>query len=84
MNRGECGLAERLLLDDPSVVKILLRRQNRVRTFVSEEIARFTGAWESYAGLVLPPIPPVRIRTDALMRHADDAMFVHKRAGSRR
>lgn len=71
MNRGECAVAEGLLLDDPSVVKILLRRQNRVRTFVSEEIARFTGAWESYGGQVLPPAPSVCITPDALMRHAE-------------
>lgn len=71
MNRGECAVAERLLLDDPSILKILLRRQNRVRTFVSEEIARFTGAWESYAGSVLPPVPSLHIPPDALMRHAE-------------
>ena len=35
------------VLDDPGVRKIVLRRDNRVRTCVSELVARQTGAWES-------------------------------------
>jgi LPS sulfotransferase NodH len=70
MNRDENDAAADALLSDPGIRKILLKRRNRVRTYVSEEIARLTGVWESYDEPGEAAIPPLRIEADDLMRHA--------------
>ena len=36
------------VLSDPAVRKIIIRRRNRIRTFMSERVAELTGGWESY------------------------------------
>lgn len=36
------------VLADPGIRKILIRRRNRIRAFLSEKIAETTGQWESY------------------------------------
>ena len=69
MNRDENDDAARVLLRDPSVLKILLRRRNRVRTYVSEEIARLTGIWESFDPPAETAIPAVHVDADDLVRH---------------
>jgi len=71
MNRGENHTALDLLLRDPSVRKIVLKRRNRVRTYVSEEIARVTGVWESFDDCRAASIPAVRIDVRCLIRHID-------------
>jgi riboflavin biosynthesis pyrimidine reductase/LPS sulfotransferase NodH len=48
INRGQNGVAFRCVLTDPGIKKIILRRRNQVKTFVSELIAERTGQWESY------------------------------------
>ncbi len=50
LNRGQDARVFRRVLSDPWVRKILLRRRNRIRTFVSERIAERTRRWESYVG----------------------------------
>lgn len=70
MNRDENGDAVDTLLRDPSVRKILLRRRNRVRTYVSEEIAKLTGIWESYDAPVDPALPVVHVEPGDLIRHS--------------
>jgi LPS sulfotransferase NodH len=73
LNRGQNEAAFTAVLADPGVRKILLRRDNRLKTFVSERIAARTGLWESY-----PDSPrsgeQVRIRVDLgeLRRHIDE------------
>jgi len=69
MNRDENEGAMALLSHDPGIRKILLRRRNRVRTYVSEEIARLTGVWESYDSPADAKMPKVRIEPDDLIRH---------------
>ena len=69
MNRDENDEAAGVLLRDPSVLKILLRRRNRVRTYVSEEVARLTGMWESFDLAADAAIPAVRVEADDLVRH---------------
>ena len=70
LNRGQNEAAFAAVLADRGVRKILLRRDNRLKTFVSERIAARTGLWESY-----PDSPrsdgQVRIRVDLgeLRRH---------------
>ena len=49
-NRGQSAAVLARVLEDAAVRKIILRRDNRIRTFVSEELARRTGEWESYPG----------------------------------
>jgi LPS sulfotransferase NodH len=69
MNRDENEAAMDALLGDPSVRKILLRRRNQVRTYVSEEIARVTGVWESFDTPVDAMMPVVHVEPDDLVRH---------------
>jgi LPS sulfotransferase NodH len=69
MNRGENDEAQNILLRDRSVRKFLLKRQNRVRTYVSEEIAKRTGVWESYEEPADSTIPAIRVEVQDLMRH---------------
>ena len=71
MNRDENDAATDALLRDPGVLKILLKRRNRVRTYVSEEIARLTGVWESYDGPLEAALPALRVEVDDLIRHSD-------------
>lgn len=48
INRGQNEIAFHQVLTDAGIRKIILRRRNRVKTFVSELIAERTGQWESY------------------------------------
>jgi 3,4-dihydroxy 2-butanone 4-phosphate synthase/GTP cyclohydrolase II len=48
LNRGQSEAVLQKVLADRSIRKIVLRRRNRVRTFVSEKLAQLTGEWESY------------------------------------
>jgi hypothetical protein len=71
MNRDENVAAADALLRDPDILKILLKRRNRVRTYVSEEIARRTGVWETYDELAETEIPTLRVEVGDLIRHSD-------------
>jgi LPS sulfotransferase NodH len=53
LNRGQDARVFRAVLADPGVKKIVVRRGNRLKTFVSEQIATRTGEWESYPGRAL-------------------------------
>jgi LPS sulfotransferase NodH len=70
MNRGENVEAADALLRDLDVRKILLRRRNRLRTYISEEIARLTGVWESFDEPVEADLPSIRVEPDDLARHS--------------
>lgn len=48
LNRGQHPEAFRQVLDDRSVRKIVIKRRNRIKLFVSEQLALRTGEWESY------------------------------------
>jgi LPS sulfotransferase NodH len=48
INRGQNEAALRHVLADAGVLKLVVVRRNRVKTFVSEMIAERTGRWESY------------------------------------
>lgn len=47
------------VLGNPDIRKIVIRRRNRIRTFVSERVAEITGGWESYeySKRVKSPLP---------------------------
>ena len=50
MTRGQDATVMQGLIEDSGVLKILLTRRNRLKTFVSEQIARQTDRWDVYAG----------------------------------
>jgi LPS sulfotransferase NodH len=70
MTRGQDERVLQAVLEDRRVRKILLRRSNVVRTYVSELIANQTGRWEVYDQAELPA-EPSRVRVDLhdLQRH---------------
>jgi LPS sulfotransferase NodH len=61
--RGQNRAALEAVLADPEIAKIVMRRRNRVKTYVSEMVAQLTGEWESYPGIrppgerLLLPVP---------------------------
>lgn len=73
LNRGQNETAFTATLADAGVSKIVLYRDNRLKTFVSERIAERTGYWESYSGSPRSD-RQVRIRVDLdeLRRHIDE------------
>jgi len=61
------------LLADTTVRKIVLRRDNVVRAFVSERIAECVDQWEVYdAATLARDKPRVHVAPEALKRYADD------------
>ena len=70
-NSGEHAGAAELVLKDPRVLKVLLLRRNRIKTYVSERIADENGLWESYAGSHLTSARKVRVETPDLLRHVE-------------
>ncbi len=71
MTRGQADPVIRHVLRDSNVSKIILRRANRLKTFVSQLVAEHTDQWEAYRDG--PPVSPsarVRIEVPALQAHA--------------
>lgn len=69
MTCGQNEAALSAVVGHPAVRTIVLRRGNRVRTFVSRLIAEQTGQWEVYDKADLHrPRPRVRVEVDALRR----------------
>lgn len=70
LNRGQNAAVFRAVLTDPTVHKLIIRRANRVRTYVSERLAELTGAWESYGEVkTRASYPSVRVDPAQLRRH---------------
>jgi len=63
MTRGQDERVLRHLLDDPSIKKIVLQRRNRIKTYVSQQIAQHLDEWEVYHSRELEPDRP-RIEVD--------------------
>ena len=62
--------ARELTLADASVKKIVLRRRNRIKTYVSELVAGRTGVYQRLAKFEGPPAPPPRVHVDPrTLRH---------------
>jgi LPS sulfotransferase NodH len=49
MTRGQDAAVMQGLINDSGVLKILLQRRNRLKTFISEELARQSDQWEVYS-----------------------------------
>lgn len=68
--RQQAAVLGRVLLDR-DVQKIVLKRKNRLRTYVSELIAEQTGVWEAYSTAELETEPPVvTVAPNELFDHA--------------
>ena len=71
LNRGQSALIQSKVLRDPGIRKIVIRRENRIRSYVSECIAEASGEWESYQGLKISAVSrPIAVDPGALLRHA--------------
>lgn len=72
LNRGQNETVLRAVLADRDVRKIVIRRDNRIKTYVSEMIAQRTGEWESYPGIELGKQKPhVAVDLAGLRRHIE-------------
>lgn len=72
MTRGQDERIINALLDDRGIRKILLRRSNPVRTYVSEQIAEQTGRWEVYDRSELPQSSRrIRVDVEELRAHLE-------------
>jgi LPS sulfotransferase NodH len=73
INRGQESRVLRRVLEDRDVLKIVIRRMNCIRTFVSEQIAEITGRWESNPGsevsreLISIQVDPAELRQHVLL-----------------
>jgi len=72
MTRGQDASVMRNLIEDSGVLKILLYRRNRLKTFISEQIARQTDRWEVYARDELASeTPRLHVDVESFMAHCD-------------
>jgi hypothetical protein len=72
MTRGQDERVLQTVLEDCGIRKIVLRRLDVVRTYVSELIARETGRWEVYDHRDLPSeAPKVHVDAEALQAHLE-------------
>jgi LPS sulfotransferase NodH len=68
--RGQNKMIFKSILEDSRVKKIVLRRHNRIKTFISEQIAEQTQQWEAYSEQeLLQPRPCVNVDSDKLLKH---------------
>jgi LPS sulfotransferase NodH len=76
--RGQNETVLRAVVEDPDVKKIVLRRRNRIKTFISEKIAQQTQQWEVYDEHDLSrPRPRVSVDDTELLNHisANDRFY---------
>ncbi len=72
MTRGQDAAVIQSLIEDPDVLKILLYRRNRLKTFISEQLARQTDRWEVYARDELAAeTPRLHVDIEAFRAHCD-------------
>lgn len=72
MTRGQNDVVMRTLIEDPEVLKIVLYRRNRLKTFVSEQLARETDRWEVYARDELATATPkLHVDVESFKAHCD-------------
>jgi hypothetical protein len=70
MTRGQNELVLAKVLRDPEVRKIVLKRRNRIKTYVSSLIAERSGQWEAYNEAELAgPKPKIELEIDQFHHH---------------
>ncbi len=68
--RGQNEEVLKSVLEDTGVKKIVLRRRNRIKTYVSERIAQETKQWEVYSRRELKmPRPRIHVDAEELLEH---------------
>ena len=72
VTRGQDAAIMQSLIEDPGVLKILLYRRNRLKTFISEQLARQTDRWEVYAKDELATeTPRLHVDVEAFKAHCE-------------
>jgi LPS sulfotransferase NodH len=72
MTRGQDAGIMQNLIDDSGVRKILLYRRNRLKTFISEQLARQTDRWEVYEKDELATVTPsLRVDVESFKAHCE-------------
>ena len=72
MTRGQNDVVMRTLIEDPGVLKIVLYRRNRLKTFVSEQLAMQTDRWEVYTmGELATATPKLQVDVESFKAHCD-------------
>jgi LPS sulfotransferase NodH len=70
--RGQNVEVLKNVVSDAGVKKIVLRRRNRIKTFVSEKIAQSTDQWEVYSPQELTlPRPRIHVDIQELLQHIE-------------
>ncbi len=68
--RGQNEDVLKSVVEDTGVKKIVLRRRNRIKTYVSEKIAQETQQWEVYSRHELTmPRPRIHVDAEELLQH---------------
>jgi LPS sulfotransferase NodH len=72
MTRGQDAAVMQGLIEDDGVLKILLYRRNRLKTFISEALARQTDRWEVYSKHDLATeTPTLHVDVEAFRGHCE-------------
>lgn len=72
MTRGQHAAVMQSLIEDAGVLKILLYRRNRLKTFISEELAKQTDRWEVYSKAELAAgTPRLHVDVEAFRAHCE-------------
>ena len=72
MTRGQDAAVMQGLIEDAGVLKVLLYRRNRLKTYISEELARQTDRWEVYAEDELAThTSKLRVDVDSFKAHCE-------------
>jgi len=80
VTRGQAESVIRHVVRDPGISKIVLRRANRLKTFVSQLVAEQTDQWEAYQhDSQCAPASMVSIEVSALLAHTklNEAFYEH-------
>ncbi|MEZ5540433.1 MAG: hypothetical protein R3F42_00095 [Pseudomonadota bacterium] len=73
MTRGQDAAIMQEMTGDSGVLKIVLHRRNRLKTYVSEQLARRSDTWEVYAPEQRATgVPRLQIDADAFRAHVAD------------
>jgi hypothetical protein len=72
MTRGQDAAVMQELIEDAGVLKILLYRRNRLKTYISEQLARQTDRWEVYSrGELAKETPRLHVDIESFRAHCD-------------
>ena len=78
--RGQNEVLLSQVLEDANVKKIVLRRRNRIKTYVSERIAQATQQWEVYREQeLIMPRPRITVDRMDLLNHIEENSQFYQR-----